>query len=263
MTLLDVVQRYLNSTGGFFVNSIGDTEEAEQVAFIAQEVYERLVEDLPYRQFKRKWGQLGSVGDADYPNYLLIPDGIQRISESEIYYNIAIDEDTATIDWARMEYLEPLEFLNRINRNSDIDTAAQIVKDFNNIEYVITNGRHPTYCTSFDGKYLVFDAYLRQQETTLHAANTQIVYFEPEQFILNDNFVIPLPPDMMQGYIDMVKAEVSETLRQESLPSASRRARQFQMRERYRGDKIGNQTRRNRPYGRGRKAQVKTKWSRN
>ena len=262
ITLLDVVQRYLNATGGFFVNSIGETEESEQVALVAQEVYERLVEDLPYRQFKRNWGQLDSVADNTKPNYLQINDDIDRISESEVYYNMATEDDTATIDYQRVEYLEPLEFLNRINKNSDIDTAAEIITDFSGVEYVISNDRHPSYCTSFDGVYIVFDAYRSQMDDTLMASKSQIMYMQAEPFLMQDDFVVPLPHNMTQGYIDMVKAEASETIRQEALPSAARRARQFQMTERYKGDKIGNQTSRNRPYGRKKQGQVKTKFSR-
>lgn len=243
-TLLDVVQRYLNSTDGFFVNTIGETEEAEQVALIAQEVYERLVEDLPYRQFKRKVGQLGSVADSMKPNYLLIRDNIQRIAESQIVYNHATEDDTATISYQKVTYLEPLEFLNRINQNSDTNENSMIITDYSGVQFVIQNDRHPNYCTSFDGKYLIFDSYRSQQDDNLLASKSQITYYQPEPFILNDDFVIPLPPDMIQGYIDMVKAEASETLRQEALPSASRRARQFMMTERYKGDKIGNNSRR-------------------
>ncbi|CAH9015563.1 head completion adaptor [Vibrio phage 275E43-1] len=263
ITLLDVVQRYLNATGGFFVNSIGDTEESEQVALVAQEVYERLVEDLPYRQFKRKWGQLASVADNTKPNYLYIETDIHRISESEVYYNVAREDGTSTLTYQKIPYLEPLEFLNRINQNTDINDSAQIVTDFSGVEYIIHNDRHPSFCTSFDGEYLVFDSYRSQMDDTLMSSKTQIVYMQPEPFLLQDDFVIPLPVDMSQGYIDMVKAEASETIRQEALPSAARRARQFIMSERYKGDKIGNQTSRNRPYGRKKQGSYKTKYSRN
>lgn len=262
VTLLDVVQRYLNATSGFFVNSIGDTEESEQVAVVAQEVYERLLEDLPYRQFKRKWGVLDAVADATKPNYLQIYREVHRISESDIYYNMAVEDGTATIDYQKVEYLEPLEFMNRINKNSDIDTGTEIIEDFSGIRYVINNDRHPSYCTSFDGVYLVFDAYRSQMDDTLMSSKSQVSYMAAEQFLLQDDFIIPLPTNMIQGYIDMVKAEASETIRQEALPSASRRARQFQMSERYKGDKIGNQTSRNRPYGRKKQGQAKTKYSR-
>lgn len=262
-TLLDVVQRYLNSTDGFFVNTIGETDEAEQAALIAQEVYERLVQDLPYRQFKRKWGQLGSVADLTKPNYLVIPEEIHSIAESEIYYNQSTEDDTSTINFKRIEYLEPLEFITRVNRKTDTPTNALIVTDYSGIQYVIDNDRHPSYCTSFDGEYLVFDSYRAQQDDTLMASKSQIVYYQPEEFVLDDDFVIPLPPDMIQGYIDMVKAEASETLRQEALPSAARRARKFQMTERFKGDKIGNQSKRNKAYGRKHRGQYKTKHSRN
>ena len=261
VTLLDVVQRYLNATSGFFVNSIGDTEEAEQVAVVAQEVYERLVEDLPYRQFKRKWGQLDSVSDSTKPNYLQIYREVQRISETQIYYNMATEDQDRTIDYQLVEYLEPLEFMRRINLNSDNVADTEVIKDFSGVEYVIHNNHHPSFCTSFDGVYLVFDSYRKQMDDTLMASKSQICFMEAEQFLLQDDFVIPLPTNMIQGYIDMVKAEASETIRQEALPSASRRARKFQMSERFKGDKSGNQTKRNKPYGRNR-SNYKTKSSR-
>ncbi|AUS01799.1 head completion adaptor [Vibrio phage 1.293.O._10N.261.52.E1] len=262
VTLLDVVQRYLNATSGFYANSIGDTEESEQVALVAQEVYERLLEDLPHRQFKRKWGQLDSVADATKPNYLQIYREVHRISESEIYYNVADENSTSTINYQRMEYLEPQEFMNRINRNSDINESTEIIEDFSGLKYVIHNDRHPSFCTSFDGVYVVFDSYRKQMDDTLMSSKSQVCYMAAEPFLLRDDFVIPLPSDMIQGYIDMVKAEASETIRQEALPSAARRARQFAMSERFKGGKIGNQTGRNRPYGRKKQGSRKTKYSR-
>ena len=262
ITLIDVVQRYLNATGGFFVGSIGDTEEAEQVALVAQEVYERLVQDLPYRQFKRKWGQLASATDNTKPNYLVLETEIHEISESQLWYNKTEKDATATIGYEKVAYLEPLEFLSRLNQNSDLDNGTEIITDYSGVEYVIHNDRHPSFFTSFDGKFLVFDAYNSEVDDTLQTSKTQVVYYQPEDFLLRDDFVIPLPTNMIQGYIDMVKAEASETIRQEALPSASRRARAFMISERFKGDKIGNEAKRNRSYGRNR-GNYKTKYSRN
>lgn len=251
VTLIDVVQRYLNATDGFWVDSIADSDEAERVALIAQEVYERVVQDTNYNQYKRHIGKLDSVSDSDLPNYLYLDDDIFNLSESTLYYNVATSDDDKTVIWKELIYLEPLQFLRIVNANSYGDDDTTLVTDPDGQgKLVILSNSFPTYFTSFNGKYIVFDSYNSSEEDTLTSARTQIVYYKADSFSLEDDFVIPLPPDMIQGYIDMVKAEASETIRQESLPSATRRARSFLIGERFKNGRTGNKTRRGRVYGR-------------
>ena len=44
-TLLQVTQEYLDATSGFYVDSIFDTDESQQVAKIAERVYYQMVQE--------------------------------------------------------------------------------------------------------------------------------------------------------------------------------------------------------------------------
>ena len=58
-TLLDVVQGYLDATDGFPVNSIDDTEEAQQVANIAEIIFDEVIADI------RDWGRARQLVQLD------------------------------------------------------------------------------------------------------------------------------------------------------------------------------------------------------
>ena len=82
-TLLQVVQEYLDSTSGFYVDSIFDTDESQQVAKIAERVYYRMVQEYPNLLFTMKERTLGAVSDPTRPNYMLLPTNVQRVQESK------------------------------------------------------------------------------------------------------------------------------------------------------------------------------------
>ena len=86
-TLLMVVQAYLDRTSGFYVNSIFESDEAQQVAKIAEDTYYQMIQEYPDLLFTMKRTVLDAFSDVSRPNFLLIPSAVQRIQESEIYYN--------------------------------------------------------------------------------------------------------------------------------------------------------------------------------
>ncbi len=73
LTLLEVVQQYLDATSGFYVDSIFDNDEAQQVANVAERIYYEMVQEFPNLLFVQKDVTLDAVGDATKPNFLLIP----------------------------------------------------------------------------------------------------------------------------------------------------------------------------------------------
>ena len=225
LTLLSVTQSYLNRTSGFYVNSIFETDESQQVAQIAEEVYYSLIQKLPNLQFTTALGQLESVADTTKPNYLRIPDNVSRIQESTIEYNFTDFDKGISTQYRPVKYLHPTEFLALLKGRSSTNANVQEVKDFNETVLLILNDKHPEYCTSFDGEYLVFDSYVAEKETTLHNENSRVLFNQEATFLQQDDFVIPVPEHYSELYRDLVLIEVYSALRGEDAPmNVQRRA---------------------------------------
>lgn len=77
-TLLQVVQTYLDATSGFYVDSIFDTDESQQVANVAERIYYKMVQEYPNLLFTMKERTLDALSDLSRPNYMLLPTNIQK-----------------------------------------------------------------------------------------------------------------------------------------------------------------------------------------
>lgn len=224
-TLLQVAQSYLNRTDGFYVDSIFDTDESQQIAQIAEEVYYNMTNTYPNVFYVQKDTTLDALSDLTKPNYLLIPDAILRIQESRFWYNNAKDDQGSTVDYQPVKYLTPIEFNDMtMNRNDKADNA-EVVTTPNGTKLVIANNKFPQYCTSYDGVHLVFDSYHKDYDDTLQASKSKVVATEEPVFLQMDDFIIPIPNRLSEVYLDNVLAEAYSSLRQEENPRLAQRAR--------------------------------------
>jgi hypothetical protein len=249
LTLLSVVQSYLNRVSDFYVNSIFDSESAQQAATIAEEVYYSMTQKFRDWEFTTTLSTLDSVSDADKPNYLKLPDGLQRLHGLTLSYNnVTNDRD---VDYQNVQYLEPHDFLTHMERRSDKADNTQVVEDFGGTSFVIYNNTYPRYWTSFDGVYVVFDAYHSGYETTLHESKSRAMYNKEDVFLQQDNFVIPIPEHLSELYRDAVIIECYEHLLQQSAPpSMTRRMASRMATAQQHERKTGSMNRGKRLYGR-------------
>lgn len=241
MTLLGVVQSYFNATDGWSVNSISDTVEAEQVSLIAQEVFYEVVNDITDWKFKQKLTQLESVADNTKPNYLRIPDNFRRVKYSVINYDKRTGNSSdSAISYSEVCYLPPEDFMRDIIniRSTQVANTVQIT-DYSGVKLLIKNNSHPTYCTSFDDEYLVFDSWDDDLEDTLQASKSQVIVNVERPFSITNDYVIDLPDDFIPTYLSLVKSRASEYLRQEPLFTDARRGRAGMIKYRKTHQKIG------------------------
>lgn len=221
LTLLSVVQSYLNRVSDFYVDSIFNTDTSLQVAQIAEEVYYSLIQKYRDWEYTTEVGTLDSVADLSKPNYLKIPDNVQRLSQCTMSYNNSTDDlDVRYVD---VKYLPPEDFLKCIERRSERVDYAQVVEDFGGTSYVIHNNAYPQWWTSFDGEYVAFDSYNAQYEDTLHESKSRIMYTKEDVFLQQDDFVIPIPEHMSELYRDLVIVECYEHLLQQNAPASMTR----------------------------------------
>ena len=197
-TLLQVVQEYLDTTSGFYIDSIYDNDESQQVAKLAERVYYKMVQEFPNLLFTMKEMTLDSLSDTTRPNYMLLPQRIQKIQESKIYYNTS---QTGGISYKSITYLTPLKFIEMTHKS--VGTNAVAVEGFDGNKMVVSTNQFPSYCTSFDNKYVVFDAYHSTYDTTLQSSKSKIVASGEEVFFQEDDFIIPVPSHLSEAYLDM------------------------------------------------------------
>lgn len=247
-TLLRVVQDVSRYLSGFNVDSIFDTDESLDIAYIAEKMYYNIVQRYNNIDFTGAVGTLEAYGDPSFPTYMRIPESVQRIQDSLVQYNVAKSTDSTSVNYKTIQYLDPVEFLHRSNRFTSVPDSV-VINDPSGVEFVIGTKEAPSYCTSFDGTVLVFDSYDSEEDTTLQQTKTRAYFTTEAVFLLQDAFVIPMPSSLSEMYLDLVISECSMVLRQEASPETMRRGRAAQIRMQQK-QRIGTQQRQ---YSYGRK----------
>ena len=166
-TLLDMTQSILESMDSDSVNSISDTVEATQVANAIKRTYLELMTemDLP---FKNDLVNLEGLGDTTKPTHMRIPELCQQIFWIKYDTRNSVSGDKVYSD---IRYLEPAAFVAHCNGRPSTDTTNYLVVQYNaNSPLVIDKKNAPTYWTSFDDEYVVFDAYDSDVDSTLQSS---------------------------------------------------------------------------------------------
>lgn len=185
-TLLEMVQDILSDMTSDEVNSIGDTVESMQVAQIIKSTYYDLavLRDWPVQE---RLVQLTPLADTTRPTILKIPDEIIKIK------SINYDKHDSTETKKRylpVTYLDKEDFLTLINdRDSTLSTVDTCPSIHQNVDLLILNDTAPTYYTSFDEQYIVFDSYDSAIDTTIQNDKMQVIAIGEDTWQMNDNFV--------------------------------------------------------------------------
>ena len=202
-----MTQDILNEMDSDDVNSINDTQEAYQVARIIKTSYYEIISAKYHKHFDRIKA-LDSVADSSKPNYLRIP------------------SDAAHVDWIKYDnedviYSDPEEFLERqYGLSSNITT----ITDVSGIQYKIQTNRDPSYYTSFDEDYLVFDSYDSTVDSVLQSSKSQAkMYIEPD-FTISDTFVPDIPIQMFPQLLAEAKSTAFAHIKQMPSQKAEQRA---------------------------------------
>jgi hypothetical protein len=224
--MLDVVQKTCEALNLDEVNSISDSPDAEQIAQIAQDsAYDLLNQsDWP---FTIRLEQLESIADGARPNYLRIPDEVTRIDYIK-YDNTDPADAVEGVDLVKIEnikWLPPQQFLDMTqSRNSQL-TEIDMITDFNGVRYQVYNDRGPSYWTSFDDEYVVFDAVDLTIESTLQGTKSQAHCKWIQNIVLDDSFILDAPSHFFSTWLADVKSTAFIYMKQEASPKDEQRAR--------------------------------------
>lgn len=225
-TLLQIVKNALESMDSDPVDAIfltsGGTEESEQIASFASQLFEYMhnIYDWPYTKFLTK---LDSVGDSEKPNYLRIPNTVAEV--------IWVKYREQDVQWLTPEeFIEVTNARNAISTDSSgvavstLDSNTVAIKSFDDINLYIRTDRNPTYYTSFDDEYLVFDSYDSINESTLQQSQNVIYGVKASAFSLEDNFIPDFPDKMYPFFQAELNRECHLRLKQVDSPVDSKRA---------------------------------------
>jgi archaellum component FlaF (FlaF/FlaG flagellin family) len=246
LTLLEVVQQYLDATSGFYVDSIFDNDESQQVANVAERIYFEMVQEFPNLLFVQKDVTLDAVSDVTKPNFLLIPEAVQNIKDSELYYNIS---ETGDLQYKALKYCSPLEFMSITAQYSSKDTSVDVITGFDNQKLPVINDEWPSYFTSFDGKYIVTNAYNSEYDTTMQASKTRVLVTQIPVFLQQDAFLIPIPQHLSTTYLAMVLSECFNLIYQQPNAMLNQKARKLRIRMQQTSQVLGSGGRAKPSYG--------------
>lgn len=193
-TLLDIVQGILVEMSSDAVNSISDTIESEDVAKIVQTVYKEMVHefDLPGKKDIRA---LDGLGDTDKPNYMQIPADISKILWIKYDCRAAVSDPKA---YRTIPHKDPADFIEMVNSRDSTDTTNnKVVQHSANIPLVIAKLQAPSYWTSFDDDYIVFDSYDSVVDSTLQTSKSMCEVYEEPSLTIDDATVPDLPDNLI------------------------------------------------------------------
>ena len=209
-TLLDMVQEILNDLDSDEVESIDDTVEAEQVVSILKSTYYAMMSSRDWPHLRQSI-QITGLGNTSRPTHMKLQDGIKELCF--INYNKVKNGETRK-RYEEIEYLQPDHFLYKTNQRNNDDSDTVAITDLGGIEVLIKNDTPPTYYTSFDDEYLVFDSYDSAVESTLQESKIQAMAYVMPEWNSSDTFIPDLPENAFTALVEEAKSRASFRLKQ-------------------------------------------------
>lgn len=219
MTLLEMVQNILSAMDSDEVNSITDTTESLQVAEVIKETYFEVFNGLDLPETEALF-QLDSLSDAAKPNYLKIPDDVEKLLWVKY-------KDFTTGKFVDLYYKHPSDFLEtQLMLSSDDFTTV----DPSGIQYLIKNNRAPTCFTIFDDSYLATDSFDSGNESTLQSSNSMAYGYKEFDFTMEDDFVPALDSNLFPLLLAEAKSVCFNNFKQIANPKEEQKARRQRIR---------------------------------
>lgn len=210
LSLLEMVVDILNDMDADEVNSIDDTMESVQVAQILKTTYFNLIATRNWPHL-RQLITFSNSGTTARPTHLMLKDEVKELDF--VNYNNQKSGETRR-RYTQMKYLTPDAFLRMTNERNNDNDNVDVVTDVTGVELLVYNDRLPTYYTSFDDKWLVFDSYDSEINSTLVSDKVQAQgYIEPS-WTVDDSFIPDLPSDAFPAFLAEAKSTAFLTLKQ-------------------------------------------------
>lgn len=222
-TLLDIVQTVLSALDSDEVNSITDTTESLQVAFIARRVYYRIASSAGLPEHKALFKLTASSSSTPVVMY--------RPSNTTSIEWIKYDIQTLTNTDTNYKYIIPLsvsDFMDMMHNKTEGDTNVSIFTLSTNdssFSVLYDTDRMPSYYTSFNDGTILFDSIDTGVDSNLQESKTLCQGEVSKVFLFQDTFI----PDLDEQQFDLLLNEciswASVELKQQVNPKAEEAAR--------------------------------------
>ena len=210
MTLVEIVSDIINDIDGDYIESINDTEEAEQVAAIVRATYRSMMSNRNWPHTK-KLLEITAASDSSKPVYMSIEDDLKELVL--INYDMA-KEGSNRKYYQEVKYIDNDDFLRLCNGRNNTASNVDVIVDDSGVELLILNDKNPEYYTSFNDEDIVFDSYDSDINSTLVASKTQAIGYVIPSFELTDTHVPDLPDEAFAFLVEECKSKASLKLRQ-------------------------------------------------
>jgi len=219
-TLLDMVGEILSDLDSDEVESIDDTVESEQVVLILKSTYYAMMSNRDWPHLRRAI-QISSLGDTTKPTHMKIQDGVKELCF--LKYNKE-KVGASKKDYGSVEYLQPDHFLHKTNQEDSSSVDVQTVVDTGGIEVLVRSDRAPTYYTSFDDEYVLFDSFDKGVDATLQESKIQAMAYVMPEWSSADDFIPDLPENAFTALVEEAKSKAALRIGQKADEKAEQEA---------------------------------------
>lgn len=219
-TLLEITQDIMSDLDTDEVDSIFDTVESEQVASIIKRAYINLISTRNWPHLSRLI-QLNPPSDSTKPTHVSLPSNIKELEF--IKYDVRKASSTKR-DYKDIKYLEPFEFLSKLNVRDSDDEDILIVDNGGGVELLISKANRPHYWTSFNDSDIVFDSYDESVDSTIQNSKVQAKAYMTPVWEMEDDFIPDLPPEAFSNLVEEAKSTAFLVIKQMSNAKAEANA---------------------------------------
>jgi hypothetical protein len=165
--------------------------------------------------------QLDGLASLAKPNYLRLPERLKELTTVR-YDCRKFGEDR--IQFKDIKYLPVEDFLAFTSQRNSTASNVYTITDFGGTKLLIANDVAPSYYTSFDDDYIVFDAYDAAVDDTVHSAKTQCLAYILPLWETEDGAIPDLPAEAFPALLEEAKATASMVIKQVANPKAEQQA---------------------------------------
>ena len=220
LTLLEMTQEILSSMDSDDVNSISDTTEATQVSKVIRRAYFDLINkpDLPehFRLFELE------ATDSTTPTIMTLPTDIM-FTQWVKYDRQTLDDDSPNYDPVKfMDLTEFMDMMHQIDDDTANTVAYTLTDTSDTINILGYNDRPPTWYTTYNDYYFIFDSYDSDVDTNLQKNKTICYGQELPSFTMTDGFTPDLDAQQFSILVNKAKGLAFAELKQQIHPLADR-----------------------------------------
>lgn len=194
-TLVEIVKDIMSFLSSDEIESIWDSTESEQVLGIVRYCYNFLMTEREWEH--QKSGLVTSPYGTLYPTHCKIEDNVHKVNF--VKYNVKKAYEDRD-QYRPVQFKDVDSFLRYTNGRNSLSDNIQSITDFSGIQFLIKTDADPSYYTSFDDKFIVFDSYDSTSSDTIMSSRIQGSVYLKREWRDEDNFV----PDMPEEFFPLL-----------------------------------------------------------